>query len=87
MINNNIKLQQLRHFVISAEIGKFSNAANVLGIAQPALSQSIQKLELILNTKLLIRNQQGVTLSESGKLFFPKAKQILNFYISTWLVS
>ena len=78
MMNNNIKLQQLRHFVISAEIGKFSNAANVLGIAQPALSQSIQKLELILNTKLLLRNQQGVTLSESGKLFFPKAKQILN---------
>ena len=78
MINNNIKLQQLRHFVISAEVGKFSSAANILGIAQPALSQSIQKLEIILNTKLLLRNQQGVTLTESGKLFFTKAKKILN---------
>ncbi len=75
VINNNIKLQQLRHFVISAEVGKFSNAANILGIAQPALSQSIQKLEIVLNTKLLLRNQQGVTLTESGKLFFTKAKK------------
>jgi len=78
MINNNIKLQQLRHFIIIAEIRKFSSASNILGIAQPALSQSIQKLELILNTKLFIRLQQGVELTESGKLFFPKAKRILN---------
>jgi LysR family transcriptional regulator, nitrogen assimilation regulatory protein len=78
MINNNIKLQQLRHFVVITEIGKFSRASNILGIAQPALSQSIQKLEIILNTKLFLRNQQGVELTESGKLFFPKAKRILN---------
>ena len=78
MINNNIKLQQLRHFVVSAQVGKFSSASNILGIAQPALSQSIQKLEIILNTKLFLRNQQGVTLTESGELFFVKAKRILN---------
>ena len=78
MINNNIKFQQLRHFVSIAEAGKFSKAANLLGIAQPALSQSINKLELILNATLFKRTQQGVILTEAGKLLVPKAKNILN---------
>ena len=72
MINNNIKLQQLRHFVLSAKVGNFSKASKDLGIAQPALSQSIVKLETNLNVKLLKRTQKGVTLTEAGKLFFLK---------------
>jgi len=78
MINNNIKLQQLRHFVLSAKVGNFSKASKDLGIAQPALSQSIVKLETNLNVKLLKRTQKGVTLTEAGKLFFPKVTSILN---------
>ena len=78
MINNNIKFQQLRHFISIAEAGKFSKAANLIGIAQPALSQSINKLELILNATLFKRTQQGVILTEAGKLLVPKAKNILN---------
>ena len=63
MINNNIKLQQLRHFVLSAKVGNFSKASKDLGIAQPALSQSIVKLETNLNVKLLKRY-----VSENGKI-------------------
>ena len=78
MINNNIKLQQLRHFILSAKFGNFSKASKELRIAQPALSQSIFKLENSLNAKLLKRSQKGVTLTEAGKLFLPKATNILN---------
>ena len=78
MINNNIKLQQLKHFVISAKTGNFSKASKELSIAQPALSQSILKLEDTLNTKLLKRNQKGVILTEAGVLFLSKIIPILN---------
>ena len=78
MINKNIKLQQLRHFVVSAHRGNLSKASKELRIAQPALSQSISKLETSLNAKLLQRSQKGVILTEAGKLFLPKIINILN---------
>ena len=78
MINKNIKLQQLRHFVVSAHRGNLSKASKELRIAQPALSQSISKLETSLNAKLLQRSQKGVILTEAGNLFLPKIINILN---------
>ena len=78
MINNNIKLQQLRHFIVTVETGKVSTASIVLGIAQPALSQSIKNLELTLDAKLFRRTKAGVLLTEAGTLFYPKIKKIIN---------
>ena len=40
-----IDLRQLRQFVTIAEQGSYRRAADLLHIAQPALSVSIQKLE------------------------------------------
>ena len=77
-MNSNLKLQQLKHFIVTVETGKISVASNVIGIAQPALSQSILKLELALNTKLFDRTKSGVILTETGNLFYPKAKNIIN---------
>ena len=68
----------MRHFVVSADQGNLSKASKELGIAQPALSQSISKLETSLNAALLQRSQKGVVLTEAGQLFLPKIINILN---------
>ncbi|HEX3512362.1 MAG TPA: LysR family transcriptional regulator [Solirubrobacteraceae bacterium] len=66
---------QLHHFVCVAETGQISGAARELHIAQPALSQSISRLERALGLALLVRNPRGVALTRDGEVFFGEAKR------------
>lgn len=72
-----MNLKQLEYFVRVAELGSFSKAAMVLGIAQPALSRQVRVLELDLCTNLLIRTGRGVALTEAGQRLFDHAVGIL----------
>lgn len=65
---------QLEYFVAVAEEGQMTSAARRLGIAQPALSQSIAQLETDLGLKLLDRHPRGVTLTVAGEAFYAKAR-------------
>lgn len=57
---------QLRYFLICAEEGSLTGAANRLSISQPALSQQIRQLELSLKITLFSRGGRGITLTSSG---------------------
>jgi LysR family nitrogen assimilation transcriptional regulator len=72
-----MNLKQLEYFVQVAELGSFSKAALVLGIAQPALSRQVRALETDLRETLLLRNGRGVTLTEAGKRLFEHSVGIL----------
>lgn len=74
-----MELKQLRRFLVVAELKNFHAASEVLHITQPALSQSIQKLEGSVGELLFLRGTRGVELTKFGKLLVPRAKLILKF--------
>lgn len=72
-----MELHQLRYMVAVAKTGNFSRAAEQCHVAQPSLSQQIQKLESELNQRLFLRLKQGVKLTPAGEAFLPRAARIL----------
>lgn len=69
--------QQLSAFLVVAEQGSFSRAANELAITQPAISKRISSLEADLGCKLFDRLGRKVSLTEAGELLRPQAEDIL----------
>ncbi len=56
----------------------FTHAAEVLGIAQPTLSQFIKKLEKEIGTELFLRNGSDVRLTEAGRIFIEHGQKLIN---------
>ena len=73
-----MELQQLKYFTVAATELHITRAAEILHIAQPALTQSIKRLENELGVQLFIRNGRNIILSDTGKLFYKKITPILN---------
>ena len=70
-------LRALRYFVYVAEARSFSKAAVQLGIAQPALSRQMQKLEDELGLELILRAGRQLELTEAGLLLLERAHSLI----------
>jgi len=70
-------IQQLRNFIMTAELHNITAAADRLHIAQPALSLQIKTMEEAVGTRLFIRKPRSVELTEAGKIYYDAARQIL----------
>jgi len=73
----NISVVQLRCFRDVAEQGSFTAAANHLCLSQSAVSQAVAGLERTLNTSLLARGRDGVTLTVAGIAALAEARVAL----------
>ena len=60
-------LKQLEYFVAVVDLGGFSRASRLLGVAQPAISRQVRSLEVELRQSLLLRNGRGALPTEAGK--------------------
>ncbi|AIR83958.1 nitrogen assimilation transcriptional regulator NAC [Erwinia sp. S63] len=72
-----MNLRRLKYFVKIVDVGSLTQAADILHIAQPALSQQLATLEGEVNQQLLIRTKRGVTPTEAGKTLYSHAQSIL----------
>lgn len=73
-----MNLTAIEYFVVTAKELHFAHAAEKLGIAQPPLSRSIQKLEAELGVQLFSRdNKWKVSLTAAGEAFLPEAERLL----------
>lgn len=71
-------LRQLEHALAIAEHGSIAKAAQRLGVAQPSLSTSLQKLEAQLGLQLFIRHHaQGVLPSPQGFRILNEARSLV----------
>lgn len=71
---------ELSNFVETYQTRHISRAAIRLGITQPTLTQSLQKLEAKVGAKLFHRTKQGVVPTEGGNLLYARAGKLLE----TW---
>lgn len=72
-----MEMHQLRYMVALARTGNFSRAAEQCNVAQPSLSQQIQKLEAELGERLFDRMKREVRLTAHGHAFLRRAVRIL----------
>lgn len=72
-----MELRQLKYFVRIAETLNFSEASRTLYVTQSTLSQQIKSLEDELGSLLFQRDSHSVTLTESGQMLLPLARQTL----------
>jgi DNA-binding transcriptional LysR family regulator len=70
-------LRLLPSFVAVADELHFARAAERLGVAQPALSQQIRRLETQLGVRLFERDARRVELSAAGAALLPEARAAL----------
>lgn len=73
-------LNQLECFMVLAQRLNFTQAADDLFMAQPALSRLISALEKELDLQLFYRNSRSVALTPAGTVF---SKNVRKFWTNT----
>lgn len=71
------RLQAMHVFVRVVESGSFSRAAKEFATTQPTVTKMVAATEERLKVRLLNRNTRGVSLTESGALYYEKCKIIV----------
>ncbi|WP_190808836.1 LysR family transcriptional regulator [Flagellimonas sp. S3867] len=76
-LNNQLELRHLHYFLTLADTLHYGQAAERLLISQSALSQQIQRLEVIVKQPLFKRHNRKVELNRAGTLFKKEAEIII----------
>lgn len=74
----NPQINALRYFIAVAQCGSIREAAEVLHVAQSAISRQIMKVEEQYGIQLLERRPRGVRLTAAGEIFLRYARDNLS---------
>jgi DNA-binding transcriptional LysR family regulator len=72
-----MRVEQLEYAAAVARFGSFRRAAEELHISQPALSETVRKLEAELGVDILDRQRTGATISEEGRELLPHLLDVI----------
>ncbi len=70
-------IKTLRYFVAIVDCGSLTKAAEIVHVAQPALSQQLTALEAELGVQLLQRSSKGIALTSAGMVLYRHACKLL----------
>ena len=71
-------LPDLATFVLIIDLGSFTAAAKATGATPSAISRNVSRLEQALGSKLLHRTTRKLALSDTGKMVYEHAQEMLN---------
>lgn len=73
-------LTQMKYAVAIADTGSMNEAARLLFISQPSLSQAVKELEKEIGIQLFKRTSKGIWVTPDGKEFLGYARQMTEQY-------
>ena len=73
-------IQQLHYAIAISESGSINKASEILYVAQPSLTSSVQELEREFGFRIFHRTGRGVTLTPDGADFILYARQVCSQY-------
>lgn len=73
-----INLADIRSFVLIAQLGNFTKAAEALGISKSHISRQVSSLERQMGVTLLLRTTRTLKLTEAGKSLFAQCETALD---------
>ncbi len=71
----NANLEYYKVFYHVAGCGSLTQAAEIMCISQPAVSQAIKQLETLIGGKLFLRTAKGVKLTPEGEVLYKYVKE------------
>jgi DNA-binding transcriptional LysR family regulator len=72
-----MRIEQIEYAAAVARFGSFRRAAEELHISQPALSETVRKLEAELGVHILDRQRTGATVSAEGRELLPHLLDVI----------
>src|ERR1700685_956293 len=72
-----MRIEQIEYAAAVARFGSFRRAAEELHISQPALSETVRKLEAELGVNILDRQRTGATVSAEGRELMPHLLDVI----------
>jgi len=75
--HSTIDFEALRYLLASAEAGKFTRAAELLGIETGSLSRRVQRVEDELGLTVFERGHDGLRLTAAGEVIIQHARRAL----------
>ncbi|WP_294159679.1 LysR family transcriptional regulator [uncultured Selenomonas sp.] len=78
-----MEIKDMRAFYAIVEEGNISHAAQRLGIAQPALSRQMKRLESQLGVQLFERGSRRIRLTDAGRVLYARVEHILGMVDGT----
>ena len=73
-------IKHMKYFVEVVKQGGMTNASKSLYIAQPTISKAIKDIEAEKAVPLFDRSKRNLVLTDAGKIFFNKCKEIISLY-------